>query len=123
MTRKQLLIRALICFAIAGAALLLMVRLSFAHAKGEPWPENSCGEQVLVILQHVPDAVILWGMINQPGHPGHGQWHVQAYDPLKGSWLTIDQWHRIIEHDEPEYNLFPVLRMTGEKYRQLKEGR
>lgn len=123
MTRKQLLIRALICFVIAAAALLLMIRLSFAHEPGEPWPANSCGEQVRAIMEQRPDITVFWSMINQPGHPGHGQWHVQAYDPLVGAWLTIDQWHRITEHSEPEYNLFPRIEIPGKKWLEMIDKR
>jgi hypothetical protein len=118
MTRKQLLTRALICFVIALITLLIMVRYGFCHAPGEPWPENSCGEQVLAILDQRPGAVVWYGCIQEPGQPGHGQWHVQPQDGDK--WLTIDQWNRVHESSVPQYKLLPKLKFTAQKYRERR---
>ena len=116
-TRKQLLIRGLI--ALLLALLLIGYTVKANSYPGQPWPENSCTEQVLEILKSYPDATVHWGMINEPGKPGHGQFHAQAQSK-GGKWLTIDPWNRVTESDTPRYNIFPTLKMTGEFFKQIR---
>jgi hypothetical protein len=85
------------------------------------WPEGSCSEQVMAILDQRPNATVCYGWINEPGKPGHGQSHVQAQD--NGKWLTIGPDNNISESDAPQYQLLPKLDLSAEKYRERYNNR
>jgi hypothetical protein len=113
---------------IISIAAIVLISLCIAwgaeyHLKGTDWPANSCGEQVRAIMEQRPDITVFWGMINQPGHPGHGQWHVQAYDPQIEAWLTIDKWHKIDEHREMQYTMKYCANYTARTYARRYEIR
>ena len=87
------------------------------HSIAYPWEENSCSHQAMAILKQRPNATIYWGMIYQPGHQGHGRWHVQPKDGK--FWLTIDDSLRITESGCPQYNLLPRIKITAKKYKDI----
>ena len=99
----------------------LLILASFAYIVflNSCAPVWDCKAQALAIQEQRPNIVVCWGMINDPGQPGHGQFHAQPYDPVTKAWLTIDG-GKIHEHSKPQYNIFPVLKIKGKKYSEMR---
>ena len=124
MKPHQLLVRSFLCFMVAIIVFILMVRVSFAdHRIGDYWEENSCGEQVATILHQRPYVHVYYGMIYLPGTEAHLRWHVQAYDPEVQSWLEIDRWHNILEHEDMQYYMLTKVLWNTERFLEYRNNK